>query len=287
MKKIIFKLGLAFTALSASINAQIVECTTLSSVLDVADHNSLILFNVTDTLYTSSNTVGTFEWREYVSEKVREWEPNAQKAEEILVRIKRDTMTVMPKMLVDKYAAEVIKTLHANKIATMGFTSKNRATPWLPNFDEVVKNHLKNLGIDFTENDYFAVTLEDNGINPHVSGGVIFTEGRSKIEALKSVLRSIQPQVKKVVLVDDMLILQELDAALIQEGIDFIGLRFNGSDSIKEYRDVKLGIIQFEKFLSDGAIMSDEEAESLLKDAPNLDYDAVLKTLVETYYTSS
>jgi len=266
-------------------NATIVESNSTANVLDVANAKSLVLFNITDTLYVSSNTLGTAEWREYLVENVNGWIADPTEAQNVIIKMKRATMLAMPKRLVEETTPSVIASLQKQQIPVLGFTQKDRSTPWIPNFDEVVKDHLVGLGINFeATNAYFAGPSSEDSKLPYYMYGIIFTEGKPRTESIKAFLHHLPVKVDRVILLDDrMTNLTVVEAALQAEGIEFFGFRYNQTDELKAKMDPILGIIQLEQFWTNGAVMSDEDAQKIKDANPGYDYEALLKSLVDKY----
>lgn len=265
--------------------AAIVECSTTQDVLNVADAHSLVLFNVTDTLYVSSTTLGTAEWREYMVEKVNGWINDPAEAERVIINLKRATMLSVPKRLVEQTTPLTIEMLQMHQVPVLGYTQKHRSEPWISNFDEVVKDHLLHLGINFNlTSNYFQVPASENPKQPYFYYGIIFNEGKPRQEAFTTFLHHLPVKPERVIFVDNnKKSLIAIEEAAKEENIEFYGYRYNKNDEHKAGMDPILGILQLEQFLNSGTIMNDGEALQKKNADPLRNYNILFKDLIERF----
>lgn len=269
--------GVLMTLASASnIQGEIVETNEISTIASVADKDSLVLFNVTDTLYSPSTTFGSNQWRKYFAERAEKNISDEKLRVWLIDKIKKESITI-PKKPVEAGTSELISNLQNQSIPVLGITKKKMSTTYANNFGAITRDHILSVGINLEKTlNYYTVQPDENS-KYDFAYGIIFTSKQPVGETMVSFLKRVTSKPTKVVMIDNSKEALELtEAALANSGIAFKGFRYGRSDSRKQAFDPVLGIIQFLVFEIEGRVMSDAEALQVKLDHPQENYEARL-----------
>lgn len=269
-------------SLSPPLQGEIIETNEIARVLDYASRDSLVLFNITGTLYKPSNTLSDHQWREYFEERVKKNISNNVIAERLINTTKNDIVQKIPKKPVEDVAAEIISNLQKESVPVLGLTAKRVSTPYADNFGLITSRHLISLGIDLEKTvSYFDVAAnEDEGFS--FAYGMIFSNKKAVGPALESFLKYTSYTPSQIIVVDNShKALENVEAALAGKGIDFKGLRYGRADEQRAAFDPVLGTIQFLSFINEGKLLTDEEASQIRLDQSGIDYDSLLDALIQ------
>ena len=280
MKAISFLIIFLFIT-STHLNSLIIETDDISSIMTEADSQTLVLFNITNTIYTSSTTMGDSLWKNYFAKKVHDLLSDQKTADDVVNHVKNKIVTSVPKKLVDEKIAGMITCLQENQIPVLGLTLKHLSRPYAENFGEITSKHLVSLGIDFEKtNAYLQVDLDRyNEPQQQYAYGLIFTSGSPPGNAVSHFLK--RTSLTKVIIIDDrQRNLEDAEQIILQNDIAFTGFRYTKCDTRKERFDPTLGIIEFLKFLSTGEVISDDEAASIKELTPFIHYETLLEEAI-------
>ncbi|MCE5318614.1 MAG: DUF2608 domain-containing protein [Parachlamydia sp.] len=253
----------------------IVETKEMSTVLQHVDSHSLILFNVTDTLYEPSITLADNQWRMYFSRLAEATVPNS---ESFVNRYKNMIVNNIPKKLIEPFTIQLIRELQKEHQPVLGITQKHPSAPYAEDYGEITNRHLKNMGIDLERTLDFLPMKNKMEYDPHsFAYGIIFTDKQPEGPAILSFLQRLKWNPKKVILVDDShAALSNVEASLKPTGIKFIGVRYGRCDGRKYAFDADLGTIQFFEFIKKGRAISDEEARKFKQEHPDMHFESLL-----------
>lgn len=270
------------TGLVPFLQAEIIETQETQQVLKYAEANSLVLFNITDTLYIPSATIARHQWRDYLTQRIMKVVTDQDVAQGLIKKLKNDIVRKIPKRLVEKTTPSVIDTLQDSKISVLGITEKQIVTSYADNFGLITSGHLKSLGIDLEKTlAYFPVAKQKNLDNYAFAYGIIFTNKKPIGQALLSFLQDNGYVPSKIIMIDNSRkSLEMVEAALAEVKISFTGLRYGHADAAKKEFDPIVGIIEFLAFIEGEKIISDEQAQQIRKDNADVDYEAVFETAI-------
>lgn len=262
---------------TAKLQGEIVETNDISSVLSAVDKDTLVLFNITDTLYAPTNTFGSHQWRSYFAERAEKVISNTELKQWLINWIKCESIAI-PKKPVEECTPDLIENLQLQSIAVLGITKKTLSTPYADNFGEITRDHLLSIGIDLEKTlSYYPVTVDQQSSKYAFAYGILFASKQPIGQTLLSFLSGVKSRPRKIVMVDNSRrSLEDVDTALTSSGITFKGYRYGRCDARKKAFDPTIGIIQLLKYELESKILSDEEALKEKLAHPQINYDACL-----------
>lgn len=270
------------------VQAVIIETNEIATVRDYVDENCLVFFNLTGTLYESSTTLGSHQWREYFAEKVEcmiaEGMISEAAGHALINKVKREIVLKVPKRPVEEITPQLITDLQEAKIPVFGITKKAMAVPYADDFGLITSNHLESIGIHLEKTlSYFKGFEETRNQFYSFAYGILFTGRKSPHHhPLDSVaclahlfsdnhyLDDKNSAIPKIVMVDNS---TETLSSMnwVFGNANFVGLRYGRADVRKADFNPILGIIQFVAFFEYNRIMSDEEAAQVYLNHPHSD----------------
>lgn len=259
MKKICFTLLVLCLFFNQSIlTAKIIETNEIESILDYAKPNTLLLFDIDNTLMEPVQELGNDQWFRYQLKKYLKEGLSESLALKKALSEWRSIRNITKMRLIEDEAARVVQTLQEGSYMTMGLTTQGLG------LSTRTVEQLEELGIDFTAHspskwEHFF----DNGGGVLFRGGILFTAGTNKGAALLHFLQLLDYRPEQIVFINDKAShIREVEVMCEREHIPFIGLRYGALDEkVANFRS-DIAEIQYEQF---GHIISDAEAEALLK----------------------
>lgn len=266
---------------SCPLEASIVKTNTIQTVAEQADTQSLVLFNITNTLYRSETAMGDSIWKDFFSERVRALIPDRNRAEQLINQTKNKIINAVPKTLVEPSTAKVIADLQAKKIPVVGFTMKSPVTAYEGNFAELVNSYLNTLGIYLaTTNQFLTVSANSDNAYDYLYG-ILFTSKKPKDVALLSFINHLDTKPKKILMVDiNQNNLESTEKSLAGSPFTFVGFQYSNENNRDSEFDKDIGTIEFRDFLTTGQIISDQEAMQIKHHNPSMNYTAILDDLI-------
>lgn len=268
----------------AQIQGEIIESNEIISILNHVTEDSLVLFNITGTLYEPATTLADNQWRLYFAERVKKLANDQDAGQKLIDKIKNEIVVNIPKKAVEETTPLLIANLQKQKVPVLGITQKYMSTSYADNFGEITYNHLLNLGIDLEKTLSFLNVTRNEGDDSFSFGyGMIFSNKKPVGPALLSFLKLLSNRPSKIVMVDNAHeSLANAEAALESTGIEFKGIRYGLSDIRKKNFDPALGTLEFFAFKNEGKVMSDDEALQIKLAHPKIDYDALLDNFIKS-----
>lgn len=263
IKKIINTLS-GLLLLASTIHGEVVNTATTDTVLKYVQKNSLVLFNVSDTLYVSSVTMGSQQWRDYLEAHVKKVIKDPVVAERSINKYLNMIITKVPKRAAEDSAPGLIQGLQQQRIATFGITKKAPSAPYANNLGEITARHLGSIGIDFkqTLNYQSLSTAYDNLYS--FAYGIIFTRKQPEGAVVSSFIKRFPVKPARVIMLDtSSRALADVETALKASGTEFVGLRYTRTDNRINDFSPDLGTIQFLTYMRHGTLLTDEEAMAI------------------------
>lgn len=272
---------LAILSTTMSLQADIVESNEITTVRDYATADTLVLFNVTGVLYGPSTTFGDNRWRMYFADRVNEIVKNREIAQQLIDKVKSESVLNIPKKALEPITAELIVELQNNEIPVFGITKKLLTTSYAENFALVTSNHLHSINIELEKTmAYFPMNKRGDDDTHAFLYGMIFTSKKPVGQGIVGFLKRLVYQPTKIVLIDnERASLEEAEAALAETGIAFQGIRYGRSDD--DQFDPTLGTIEFMAWTNDKKVMSDEEALQIKQSNPTVNYEMMLDAYIQ------
>lgn len=262
------------------LNAEIVETKEMSAVQDYVTADSLLLFNITGTLYDPATTFADNRWRVYLTKRVNAIVSDQETANKFINKIKNEIVSHLPKKAVEDFTPHFVNRLQCQRIPVLGITQKRVVAPYADNFAAITSNHLLSLGINMENTlSYFKVQGED-GVSHSFAYGIIFTNHMPVGPAIVEFLSRLENQPSRIIIVDnDIGNLINAESSL-NAIIPFTGFRYVHSDNLKRDFDPTLGNIQLFAYINEKKIISDEQAMHIKQTHPELDYDKLLDDFI-------
>lgn len=264
---------------SIPLSADIIEMNEISTIQHYVKNDSLVLFNITGTLYEPATTLADNQWRIYFTERVNTLVSDKISAERFINKIKNEIVNNLPKKAVEEFTPQFIVHLQNHKIPVLGITQKQMATPYAENFGSITRNHLLSIGINLENTPSYLNVKGEDDILHSFAYGLIFTNKKPVGPAILAFLNRLENQPAKIIMVDNSLdSLKNAEITLSTANIPFEGFRYGRSDRLKANFDPILGNIQFFAFMNKKQIISDEQAMQIKQSHPEVDYNALLDT---------
>jgi Protein of unknown function (DUF2608) len=239
------------------ISAEIIEVHHIHEVNHYLQPDTLIVFDIDNTLLECRQTFGSDQWFGKQIQKLQTQgiDANTALAQALAHWIAIQHTTHL--QLVDPQSPDLVKELQQIGYPVMALTTRGTEVA------AVTIEQLKQVNIDMKP----TAPLKDKGILQHANEesayqeGILFTSGGHKGEALATYLKCANHQPKRIVFINDkhshLLPVEEMAH---KQGIEFIGLRYSKTDArVKSYRQ-EIAEIQQEFY---GKILTDEAAEAI------------------------
>lgn len=243
---------------SSALSAVIVEIDTVGHVVLSDPSDTLILFDIDDTLIDSSGMIGSKAWREYIKEatqgdKRRNW---------------HDVLTLFvarhyPVSAVEPSTPDFIQTLQASGHLVFGLTSRERNrwydTP-VSAIDRLTAQQLRSVGIDLSRTELPPQYAYLQGL-PEYYDGILFADTDSKGEYVVKMLQNAAVRPKRIIFVDDREShVSSVDKALKKLGIESASYVYGATDPKSEQFTPVIANTQLYYLWKFGTPLSDEEA---------------------------
>ena len=228
-------LPLLLLIISTNVHAKIFESDHIEILLDYADKESIVFFDITSTLYEPSVIMSDKRWRAFFAERTKKILADQTLAQKLSDKVEGMIVQNVPKQLVEKNTPAVVKHLQDQKIPAFGLTLKRLSTSYASNFGELTYNHLVNLGIDLQKSLAYSQISKNENSSYNFAYGIIFTNKQSLGIAVRDFLPTLDFKAKKIIVVENSLDhLKEIEGALSKD-LDFVGIRYNQTDAKKSF----------------------------------------------------
>ncbi|MEY3183111.1 MAG: hypothetical protein RLZ35_1096 [Pseudomonadota bacterium] len=249
------------TALYAQTTHTILEIQHIEDILHHVDKDTLLVFDLDNTLIEPHQTLGSDQWfNHHVTQTKQQFGTDKSLG---LSKAVNDYNAVQHRSevrLVDPKVNTLFKQLRDKDIKILGLTSRGAS------LREPTVRQLASVGLSFESpwNDhdyYYPLQSAKHGGNAHA--GIVLTAGAHKGDCLLEYLDHLEYTPTRVVFVDDRAEhLERVKASLVARGIHFIGFRYTYLDHKVKHFDPNIAAIQFEYLHK---IISDEDARAILE----------------------
>jgi phosphoserine phosphatase len=252
------KICTLFVSLIALIPVAAQPAADLQEILPYIDQETLVIFDIDDTLIQPTQMVGSTDWGHHVMRQLME------------IGLERDDAFLEAShrlycaaghsefRTVEPTTTEVVNHLQEQGIMVIGLTSR---PAW---YCEQTREQLESVNIDLSKTapDHPEFNLESGLPIPLYSEGVIYTYRVNKGHSLAEFLAVTGLEPKRIVFVDDGLRnVQCVETTMQDLGIECHGFRYGAADEDREQFDPEIADLQWEKLHK---ILSDQEARLLL-----------------------
>ncbi|MEC7840289.1 MAG: DUF2608 domain-containing protein [Chlamydiota bacterium] len=260
MKKKLSLLLLILCFIQSYATSEIIEVNSIHEIKNYIGPETLILFDIDNTLMEPTQTLGSDQWFQHT---LKERRNNGMKREDALDLTLSQWMSIQSVTkvkVVEEGTAELIDHLQKEGFTLMGLTTRGLGLSTRTVFQ------LKSLDINLTTT---APTHEEIFfINHHgvlFRGGILFTAGTNKGMALAKFLHLIGKEPENIVFINDKWSnIREVEVVAEKYQVPFTGLRYSYTDEKVANFNPELAEMQFKEF---GHIISDDEASARLLEA--------------------
>ncbi len=262
-------------------HAKIVETHCLSDILTEIDSDTLVLFDLDDTLINTPTMLGNTLWWNYFIPKVSSAGLSDHVRPEIYAVIHKIIQKV-PIGLIEGSSKDIIWNLQNQGITILALTARSHDPDYMPKAGQFTYQQLKALGIDFSRTSL--PHLSDENIPHFFNYGIIFTSHQEKGPFLKNFLDKMGKYPGKVVFIDDNLKqLKSVESSLEAMRIPFFGFRYGRLDNFHTQFDRLVANIQLEALLKKDLILSDDIAKKMAENNSQKDSDYYINHLIQEW----
>lgn len=273
----IFACSLIFVPFQSQ--AKIVETYNFGDIEAEVHENTIVFFDIDDTLINTKSMLGNTAWWRYFVAKSKKVDLSHGNARSKINAIIQKIIVKVPMDLVDPYAADMVRKIQSKGIHVFGLTARCISPDYMPEADLGTHEHLQSVGIDFTLTP--PPKYIDDSTARFFSYGIIFTNYQKKGPYLKAFLNNLDFKPEKIVFIDDCPEqVKSVEKAAEEMGISFSGFRYGKLDYFHEKFDPLVANIQLEQLIKNDRILSDEEALEIAKDNPGRSPDYFIDELI-------
>lgn len=217
--------------IAAPAAAEVREIKQITEVEPAIDDQTLVVFDIDNTLLEPLTTLGSDQWFDYLvdqGKKVRRQSEDKAIADAVVVwnRVQEDVQ-VRP---VETETPALIKRLQARGVRIVALTARASGAA------AVTERQLRSIGVDLSKNPLPRPAVrpkqKQDTSQPWVGAILFLGENQSKGEALTGVVRSLPQPPSKVVFVDDKARhTQSVDQAMAKLKIPVVAFRYGASDA--------------------------------------------------------
>ena len=272
--------------IESSVSTSIIPTDKIETLLAVSNKKSLILSDITNTLYKPCNTLSDKNWRTYFAKKVRETITDPAIATKIANTVENIIVNKIDKKPVYDKAPAVIKELQKQEIPILAITMKSWSAPYDPFFGITTSNHLEKLGIHLENSVPFVATKEQGSdIQEYpeytFAKGIIFTNKNLLNKSLDAFLNRLEKKPEQIVIFENSESQKEkLESVIKAHGIALTYVRHSFVDNCEPI-DPILGNIEFLEFMEGSHVIFDDEALSIKNNNAQIDYENLLKEYIK------
>jgi hypothetical protein len=231
--------------------ASLQECATIAGVVPYITEDTLVVFDIDDTLLHTRQMFGSSVWFDTTFQRTATAE-----ARQELIELSEAILTVTDVEPMEEITSQEVTKLQHMHVPVMAMTSRSG------NIRTVTTRQLHSLGIDFLHSAPTSVLFSlQNVPGSTFSQGILFTSGGHKGVALKEFLRQIQQFPKKIIYVNDRPAPLEEVASVLGDSLEYIGLRYLPADELSKQYDPTIAALQSAAFQ---VVMSNTTARKFL-----------------------
>lgn len=246
-----------FLTVTALVEAAIVEVQNFKEIENYLTPNTLIVFDIDNTLMHLKQQMGSDEWFFHRLNNYRQLGISYEEALEIALNEWESVQHLSGVNPVESETAEIVSDLQ-NRYFSIGLTTRGLglATRTIQQLQSININ----LNLHTISPDEMHFMVKQEGVL--YRKGILFTAGQHKGECFKKLLEASGFHPERVLFINDkrshILPVEEFCQS---QGIEFIGLRYGYLDEKVAKFDPNLAEIQWQHY---GKLLSDKEATILL-----------------------
>ncbi len=224
MKNILILIFVWFT-IQAS--AEIREIKSMKEILKEVDSQTLLVFDLDNTLMEPLQSLGSDQWYYYIIKKYKEVDKlTDQEAYDKSDKVWNQSQWLVQVKAVESFTPDLIRKLQKKKVKMMGLTARTY------DLSEITLKQLSSIGINLgnsVSSQDMKFKLKDTA---HYKDGIVFQgEHNSKGDVFVEFLKRVNLKPKKVVFVDDkQKHVNSMEKALGEAKIKYVGFRYGAAD---------------------------------------------------------
>jgi hypothetical protein len=220
MNKLVIIIGCLITL---NVYSRIIETDDLNDIMPYVDSNTLVVFDIDDTIARPSQMLGTDAWFRYLLHKYEQHGVDIDTALDNILPIVFQVHQQAMFLLVQPDTPSLIEQLQHHGIRTIALTSRS------PILARRTVIQLNDLGIDFTRNQFidYETLLPTMVYAAKYLSGIIFSSENDKGPLLIKFLNFVDHHPKRIIFIDDKRkYLDCVEQSAIQQGIEFFGFHY-------------------------------------------------------------
>ncbi len=223
----IFRLAALLCISAVQLHALIVETDKLADVRNYLEKDTLVLFDIDNTLAHPVGTIGADEWFGHMIKEQQAEGKDFMQALNMVLPIYFEVQLQIPLQLIEQNAPHFLSDLQQEGYDIMALTARS-----LPLVNRTICQ-LSAIDIDFSHNHIGPVYAIRQA--PYIymyKRGILFSGDNNKGDALIDFLDFCEIMPSKVVFIDDKLKnLHAVEDAVKKRGIEFVGIRYSKLDA--------------------------------------------------------
>ena len=247
------------TAVQNAVASSIIETSDFTHAMTYLEDDTLIVFDLDNTLIQTSQHLGSDEWFTHRLEHLTKQGLSIDKALDQVVPHWIEVQNRTEVDFVDPLIPNLLDKMQKKHVPMIGLTKR---PPAMANrtLQQIAPLHIN---FDKTAPLKGPLVFEELNASSYQQGIIFIAQGIEKGPAITAYLKKLAKMPKKIVLIDDkMSHLQSVAKALEMMEIPFIGIRYSGADEKVKAFNPKIADIQWEHCQR---ILSDEQALHLLQ----------------------
>jgi FMN phosphatase YigB (HAD superfamily) len=235
--------------------AKVIEMNKMEKVVALADQDTLLVFDLDNTIIEQDQMLGTIQWYYYMLDKLTSEGNSKEQAVETADRLWTEINRKSGVHSVEINTPALVRMAQDDNIKVLGLTAR------APEDIDISLGQLNSIGVDFSRHPVYAKRLifKRKFKSATYYQGILFVGYYNKGMVLNYFLDRVKYTPKKVVFVDDKLKnVRNVDQALKERGIECLCIRYGAADrKVKAFKP-SVADVQLNYF---GKILSDEAAE--------------------------
>lgn len=241
------------------LHGEIVETMKMGELYNYLKPNMLIVFDIDNTIIEPSQTLGSDQWFHHRMDQYIDYGYTKEVALEFALREWMAVQNITKVKLVEEGIDKIIADLQKKGYPVIGLTTRGLG------MSTRTVHQLQSVGVDLEASAPYKEEFHFmNGRGVLFRDGILFTANTDKGEALRKYLEQANYHPSSIMFINDKYShIVPVATYTEKAGIPFIGLRYGYVDEKVKNFPKDTALIQFYNF---GHIISDEEANSILKD---------------------
>lgn len=275
----------AQVALNAPIDSRVSSVATIQSLAQIPrdqPSNTLILFDIDDTLIDAPYMLASKAWRSYIVKATKEIDPDLNWHDILSYHLAR----YYPVHPVETLTSQYVHDLQSKGHVLCGLTSRERQLWYdMPQkgIDVLTVHQLRSVHVDF-HNQRLENVYPDLSRDPEYFHGIFFCNLEPKGNFLSHLLQSASERPVKILFIDDKRSqVESVDTALQELGIPHECYLYTATDEkVKAFNPLIANIQLYAFYQSNGTkVLSDAQAAQIAKDSPDLTAEYYLRAALD------